>query len=287
MAMKPSRYKSLAGIVLTLLFMFQGLYLVGFSLKEGAGLFSLIAVGIIVAPIALLWLVYAGLQRSTMGSWKYVLAGALIAVIFELLLPVSPFSTTLVSAFQQRAVNAVTAGNVVAEPLPSIRGNPIGIRLAFDLRFPRDGSYAVSATLLEEEPLYHHYLLGMSHLGGITVTPEAPPNDAGERWFRADTNYRMQVDFLPGFLHKSEFNKRERKAGDFCLYLRDTPQLDRAGVQAILRDGPVTSYYYEISIGTGSYFVRRNVAAEGIIGTFRPGDFHASAMKEGAGECGF
>ncbi len=285
--MKPSRPRLWAGLGFTLLFALQGLYLIGFSLKEGAGLFTLMALSVVAGPIALLWLIYAGLQRSALGAWKYLATGALIALAFELLLPVSPISTTLLSTFEQRAVDAAQAGNVTSAPLLSNRGHPIGIRLAFDLRFPRDGAYAVSATLWPEEARYQSHLLGMSHLGGIAITPEAPPDGEGRHRFRAGTRYRMEVDFLPGFLYVAEHDQGTRRAGDLCLHLRGTPQLDLAGLEASLRDGPATRYRYEVSIGTASYFVRTRVAAAGQTAAFRPGDIHASALREGAGDCGF
>jgi len=76
--------KKIIATLFTLLFIFQGIYLLGFSMKEGIGSTTLMAIGTIVAPIVLLWITFHLLKRSGRGIPSYLATGLIITALYEL-----------------------------------------------------------------------------------------------------------------------------------------------------------------------------------------------------------
>ncbi len=106
--------------------------------------------------------------------------------------------------------------NVTYETLLSGKGEPLGMRLRYDLRFSSDGDYAHS---LHVFPFYDETdlcsLVSMQVIGETVEPKPAPPSYAapqihvdmdalvkygGEAWFKAGTVYRFTVDLVPNFV---------------------------------------------------------------------------------------
>jgi len=275
------------GLLFSLLLFIQGLYFLAFSIKEGFSEFTLIAIGAVLVPIVLLWITFTLLRRSRTGAWKYVVVGLVIMTIFEVLLPVSPISTTLKSMSQQSAIDNAIITGIHDELLFSANGNPIGVRVTYDVEFPRDGVYSVSSTLYSLDERYHHYQTSMSHFASRRIEPEAEVDGSGGRIFKKGIRYRLIDDVLPGFIYISEYNTKKMSKGDICLFERESQTITLDDLHSLLREDIKARYKMEVHVGANSYFVNRRFISSETSNTYSHKIFYESALKESAKPCNF
>src|SRR5262245_40911978 len=104
------------------------------------------------------------------------------------------------------------------EPLLSEKGNPIGIRLKYSIRFPVDGSYSPLPSLYPERASRGFTgALGMRvHKG--SVEPEQDGAQKSSQWifggrgtFKAGVVYNFSVDLIPNYVSYNE------QKGAFCM----------------------------------------------------------------------
>jgi len=187
------------------------------------------------------------------------------------------------------------------EPLLSEKGNPIGIRLSYSMRFPLEGSYSPSPSVYPER-VSHGFTgaLGMRvHRGSVEPAPDgaSPSNQwvfGGRGNFKAGVAYNFTVDLIPNYAAFDE------KKNAFCLQTKVygqqiNPQAGQQASQQASQGGQgglrerfereVTSeakIRYRLTISGADLDWRQPVLTEN---AYAPMVWHRGYLKEGAGEC--
>jgi hypothetical protein len=164
-------------------------------------------------------------------------------------------------------------------PLLSEKGNPIGIRLHYEIRFPKDGYYSPFAQLFPDRPTASY--TGALSLRAIKSRVEPEPEGAptagqflGRASYKRDLIYRFTIDLVPNYLL---FNEQKRT---FCLankvYGHPSPERFEREIKSEAR------IRYRISIAGTDYDSRKQVFTEN---SYVPHTWYTSFLKEGAHEC--
>jgi hypothetical protein len=271
--MKP---KTIA-IVFTILLLVQSSYFLPFSLKEGFSTMTLIAIGVSIAPIIMLWAIFFMLRRVRHGLWIQLLSGIIICIVFEALLPVSPFKTTLNSMRIKKAVDSVKISGVTDDFYYSLLGNPVGIRISFNAAFLHGGFLSVSPAIRAIDDRLHHYMTSMNHFANITIKPQPEKDPERGDFFVGGQSYRFTADFLPSFLFTS------RHGEELCLYDKGVDEFKK-----IVTDPIKTKYSVEIHVDGNSYFVNRRIACSGSTQKdYTLNTFYESALSQRVKPCDF
>lgn len=172
--------------------------------------------------------------------------------------------------------------NYSDEPLLTLAGNPIGIRLRYAIRFPVEGYFAPQPNVYPER-------ISSGYTGALSmrvirssVTPQPAgvqqPNQiifAGRTIYQRDQLYQFTVDLVPNYV---VFNEAQQK---YCLASKGFTQ---AGMQERF-EREVKSEVggrYRFSISGTDYDGRQPVFTRL---TYTPNHWWASLQKEGATEC--
>ena len=276
----------IATVIIAAILLFQSFYMLALSTREGFSSITLVALGVALAPLLVLLIVYSLVRRRPAGIRILMISGAIIFLVMESLLPVSPFKTTVTTALQKRALQAVEISNVRDEPFHSPKGNPVGVRISFEAVFPRGGQLSVSPTLRAMDERYHHYQTSMGHLAGTTVTPEPEKDDAGGYRFTPGGRYRFTADFYPIFLFIANTGGRGLEKGDLCLSENDTQTLSVHDLRALLREPIATAYSVEVKVSGNTYFMAPGLPYSGTTtGSYSLKTSYESALREAAQPC--
>lgn len=168
------------------------------------------------------------------------------------------------------------------EPLLSEKGNQIGIRLKYAIRFPVDGQYSPFPQAFPERitSAYTGALSLRVLRSNVEPMPEglqsAQQIFAGARpTFKGGVTYRFTVEMVPGYANFNEAKK------SFCLM---TKSYNQPGVRERF-DREVTSeakVRYRLSFSGTDLEGRNPVLTEN---TYSPGAWHQSFIKDGVAEC--
>ena len=166
--------------------------------------------------------------------------------------------------------------------LTTEKGNPIGIRLKYAVRFPVSGSYSPQPQVYPERIGYGYTgaLQMRVQRGAVEPAPEGLGNPTqlffGSRaTFRADTVYNFTVDLVPNYV---VFNEQQK---NFCMMAKSYTQqglrerFDRE-VQSEAR------YRYRIAFTGTDLDGRTPTLTENL---YVPRMWHQGLLREGAGEC--
>lgn len=249
----------------------------GWAFVHGAGLSSLLALLPTAAVLAVLWSGYAILTRRRSSRRASIVAAYAVSVLLlsEALTPGTP----LKSWREGRAIARVQMLDVRDELIRTARGNPIGIRIAFEAVVPVTGPYAVSASamtpLAEDAP----WPLGFGSVMRHEISPlpsGAPPHPTLD----AGVVYTITQDMLPGF-----FGYDPRTSAP-CLVDVVTPHLSDTDFAASLARS--TGMRYRTSIqADGESGARRVVLSEYVTArTYDLTAMYETAAIEGYGRCG-
>ncbi len=280
--------KLLVTILFSLIFFFQSLYIIGFSFKEGPSIVTLIAFCFFLVPTIVMWVFFYLVTKEKIKSLVLPIAGILLMICLEVLLPVSPIKTTIISARTQRAIDRAVVSELSDELFYSALGNPIGIRIKYSVEFQDSGEFSVSPTLYSTDSRYHHYQTGMSHFANIEIIPEPERSKYGGYIYRKDQQYQFIADFLPGFIFLARRDSKNLKKNELCLYETESQTLSVEEFGKLVSEPLGSHYNIEVGIGGNSYFVnKRWTITERTTRSYSHKTFYDSALKENAGKCNF
>lgn len=246
----------------------------------GSGAFENVArfvgtfVGLVLVAlpsIVLIWLAWAWWSRGqTSPPIGILLAAGLIIPIAVVAVEFAIFATDTAlkrSRTQQQLSNAHMS-EVADEVLRSPRGNPIGIRLRYTVRFDQgldDIRYRPMVSLRFDS----------RSAGMWEVRSETDPSIRGSF---AKSDYRMTDDFIPGYFPGfMRFPDAPQRADDRCF---DWAGADREKVLRAGAERATISVSFASSPDTG--VIARN-SSSGL--AYSQKTFYNGALKEGAREC--
>ena len=172
---------------------------------HGGPIWARLGLGYGVAAMVALWVSY----RRTAGTALFVLAaisiaGAIVPVVGAI------FMYQDWQVKRSRAEdNRIEISDLRAEMLRSGAGNPIGIRLRFEARFPKDREYWLVPSVKADEPRDFEFRT-------MTAREEASPRVI--KWFapehfEARKAYRLVYEFVPFFVTWEPWNGGEYREG--------------------------------------------------------------------------
>lgn len=260
----------------SILYGLLALLLLAFS-AHGPDSLPYFAGGYLVVSLTVLWLIFLRLQRPGIRHPTalfclvgVVLAGCSVLAFF--------LADALSTAIEKWTVAHTQVANVHDELLFSSRGNPIGIRFRFSIRFPRSDYHAPHPYLIPEDRFLRETgSLFFFHVTRETVEPALEKTNR----FKGDLLYQLSFDMIPNFLVQNA-------AGD-KLCIAYPPHDTRTGEQfdRFLREGSEIRTRYQVSIWETSYGAPwRGGKEEWTKNSYTPLAFYQAALKEGAEECG-
>lgn len=277
--MKPFSAAVIA-IVASALICVQNLpYVTAFTwaLIHGVGLGSVLAFVPAGTALVVLWVGYGLTNIRPSGRPTLVFATFAIGVVVlnEVLLPVTPLKEWTA----QRAIERVRVSNVRDEPLLSVHGNPIGVRILFDAVVPRTAAYGISPATLSSASGEMIWPLQFGHARTQEVEPPPTSHDSPYDVFQKGVTYRFHQDMLPNFLEYDE------KTQTVCLAEVRTTFISETDFLSGLAANRDVSLRMEIQV-TGEYGTASVVAANLV--TSRRYDMQAiydTIGKEGGRRC--
>jgi hypothetical protein len=180
------------------------------------------------------------------------------------------------------------------EPLLSEKGNPIGVRLKYSIRFPVDGSYSPFPSLYPERASRGFTgALGMRvHKGSVEPEPDGAQKSnqwvfGGRGTFKAGVVYNFSVDLIPNYIF---FNDQK---GAFCFQTKAYIQPSGPGATGhpTLRERferevtSETKLRYRLSISGVDLDGRQPLQPLLTEMSYAPNAWYQSYRREGAVDC--
>jgi hypothetical protein len=171
----------------------------GWALIHGAGPAAVVAFWPLAIGLAMLWSAFWYFNRSKHRHASALFTGLAVAmlVVYEVVLPATP----LTSWRSEHAMKPTVVQNIQDEPLLSAKGNPIGIRVTYEVIFP----HAVVANVHLGVTRVHGEVLPYMQAKEFgrhteTIDPEPSAQDI-YNVFERKRIYRFTVASMPGFLY--------------------------------------------------------------------------------------
>ena len=249
---------------------------VGWALIHGAGPRAVVAFLPLALGLGLLWAGFVFLRRGQGRQELALFVGLSMAllVLNEWLLPTTP----LKAWSSERALKSTQVLSIRDEGVTTATGEPIGLRLVFEVRFPRRVVANISASDFAPSEKEPPWLPGLLDFQGYEQTIQPLPESQDiYKMFEKDVVYRVEIIRRPGF------RAVDVRTGRPC---RNTPPKlsDKEILTALHRRG---NRHYRAEIHVSSDDVPVNiVVAE--YQTSRPYDLEAmyrSVMQERLDPC--
>ena len=216
----------------------------GWGLIHGAGPAALIAFAPLGLGLGTLWGGFRYLHGSNHrhASTMFSALALSTVLLYEVVLP-----TPLKSWGSERAMRAADVRNIRDEVLLSARGNPIGVRLTYDVAFPQTIVCHVEASGLfprdGDTSLPTHFDF---HGRTESIEPSPSSSDGFYSEFKKGNVYRFTVALVPGFL------KYDEKTQAPCLNVTPYWEFSDADVMAAVTKRRTMQYRTSIALSDGS-----------------------------------
>ena len=168
-------------------------------------------------------------------------------------------------AEQEKRAAATQVFDVHDEPLLSAKGNPIGIRLRYSIRFPNSDYFWHTPMLRAEQSGVTFWADG--RLAQPVIDPPMYPGKYGALRYVQGKQYTIRLDVLPNFLMQDPARKK--------LCIVQPPPEYRDSFAKLIADG--RAMHYKVSVNGTRY-------DQPTENTYSPKVFYDSAVKEGAVE---
>jgi hypothetical protein len=212
----------------------------GWALIHGAGPAAVIAFWPLGVGLGTLWGAFRYLNRSNHRHASALFTGLAVAmlVVYEMVLPATP----LTSWKSERAMKAAVVQNIHDEALLSAKGNPIGIRVTYEVIFPRAvvADVHLGLTRVQGEVLPY---MQAKEFGREKTTIDPEPSAKGlYKVFERKRIYKFTIASVPGFLHYDE------KTQQPCLDLYS--EISEAEIVAAIKKMGADKYQMWLSLGS-------------------------------------
>jgi len=237
---------------------------------------------VVAVPFAVFWIGYGALrlrQPAHPGVWLSALS-VLLFVSTEFVLPVTPAK----ARSRQAAVDATTVQEIADEAILSERGQPVGIRLTYRVRFPEAGVYSVGPSIAVPIRDETGTIPGALHLGFVAEPLSRPEpartGEPGERYFPENVDYRFTVDLVPSFL------RVDVRRGERCIFVQPNRNYSEDDFLNVVTRGLRSRYRTELLVD-GETFTRRVVARQYVTAVeYDVGGFYDALIRDGVSRCG-
>lgn len=188
--------------------------------------------------------------------------------------------------WKQYNVDRATVSNYRETDHFSKRGNPIGIRIGYEVSFPYAAGYFVDVRLDVVNPVLQHYNLEMSAASPKQRIEPWPEYDwLSARRFEGGTVYRFTEKLTPVFLFEALYDQESLKQGDLCIVEAHSDSLTIPQLRQRIRSDATTRYIASVRVGSNNDFVTPRVAMQRETAEYPVRRFYLSARKEQAPVC--
>ena len=257
----------LVGVIFTISYACLALPLGLLLSVHGPDFIPYFSVGFLIIAIAALWGIYFFIERRDFRrktlTFSLSASGVGLLLVGTIIASWEPILNWEIRLEDKRAANTEVL-NMRDEILLSSKGNPIGIRLRYSMRFPDSNYFWHSAYVTPEK------YLGVSIWSDMRIanrTIEPPMIGTDPLRYEKGKLYDFTVDMLPSFVVPSR-----DKAGQ-CITL--PPEYTDA-FQELIRSSERVHFNITVS-GTRFRGITTN--------TYNLKEFYDSAIKEGTSEC--
>lgn len=234
--------------------------------RHGPGLIGYFAAGYLIIAIISLWRINTIINRSNSKrkSNDFFFSGLVIAVLLVGAIFASLELLADIEIYQmEKHAEDTEVFDMKDEILFSQKGNPIGIRLRYSMRFPDNNYFWESPTMSSET-----YLGGISMMYPANLTINPPMIGTDPLRYEKGKIYNFTIDMMPTFIIQ---NVDKTKS---CI--RKPPVEFKDAFQKLIQSNETISLTIRI-LGTRYVGVTNN--------TYNIKLFYDSAIKEGAFEC--
>lgn len=254
------------GIIFTLGYIVLTYFLVLGLGRHGPGLIGYFATGYLVIAIIGLWRINFFVSRRDLKRKTYIFffSGLIIAVLLVGAIFASLKPLVELEVYQlQRHAASTEVSDMKDEVLFSPKGNPIGIRLKYSMRFPDSNYFWESPTMSPDK-----YLDVIFWMNIANQTIEPPMIGTDPLKYEQGKIYNFTVDMIPNFVMQ---NVDKTKS---CI--RKLPVEYKDAFQKLIQNDEAVRFTIRVS-GTEYSGVTNN--------TYSLKLFYDNAIKEGAFEC--
>lgn len=236
---------------------------------HGPELIGYFAAGCFLFAVLALWRIYFAVNRRDFKrpTLVFFFSGLGIGLLLGCVLIASREPLVKIDIYRsEKEVAHTEVLNVTDETLFSQKGNPVGIRLRYSMRFPGSNYFYQSPALSPEK------YLGVSIWADMRVSSQSldPPMAGTGPWkYERGKLYTFIVDMIPYFLMQNADKTT------FCI-LKPPPEYTQE-FQKLTRHGEKVRYMIRVS-GTNFSGLTAN--------SYNPKLFYDGAVKEGAADCG-
>lgn len=249
------------GIIFTLGYIVLTYFLVLLLGREGPGLFGYFATGYLVIAIIGLWWIY--FKRKTDINFFFIGLGIAVLLAGAILASWNPLVELGVYRMEKHAASTEVF-DMKDQVLFSPKGNPIGIRLKYSMRFP-DSNYFWESPMMSPPEKYLEVMIWMN-IANQTIEPPMIGTDPLK--YEQGKIYNFTVDMIPNFVMQ---NVDKTKS---CI--RKLPVEYKDAFQKLIQNDEAVRFAIRVS-GTEYSGVTNN--------TYSLKLFYDNAIKEGAFEC--
>jgi hypothetical protein len=214
----------------------------GWAMLHGSGLGILVILAWLGFCLANIWGAYDFLQQRNLKFAPVLFTIYALGILFlnERLLPTTPLKAWV----SERAIADAKVENLHDEWFTTARGNPLGVRVSFTVRFPAKviGTVGMSGLGVADDspsPIY----LQFTHQEHLIEPPRANGNDQGALLFEKDRVYSFTETTLPSFVL---YNQETQEP---CFRRLHTNMSD-AEFEAALSQGRPVKYRAQIQVSS-------------------------------------
>jgi len=276
----------LIGLIAAAVILFQTQYVamsIAWALTHGAGIFSFRSFLPSALALCILWAGWFLIKYKARRNRNALTLAFSFAVVIavEAIAPITPLKAHL----QQQTINNVQVQNVSDEHLLSANGHLIGIRLVYDVTFPRAGAYSISPSqysLLSGETELYPLQFGRFLRVSVEPEPISGASQLNKRSFAANTLYRFVFDSVPNFLFYDETRN------SYCVYIQPNTNYSNDDVLSGIARADDAQRRTSIQVDGPTSFTERVVVSEYTTrNPYSVKDIYDGAISEGAAPCGF
>lgn len=272
----------LIGSVFALLFLVQLGFLLHAYLTRRFQPDVIVSASVLVLIGVIYWISYLILRKNSWGIVVLLAIGTLLVSVYESYFPFAPLG----ALWKQRGVNGVTLSNYQETYRLSKRGNPIGIRISYDVVFPVSGSYHLNTELQAINPVLQHYNLQLVSISPrLRIEPRVTNSWWGGMQFESGTVYHLVEEIKPVFLVEAIYDEDRFKQGDLCIVEQESESLSAKELRQIIETDAATRHTLLIEVRSNNYLVTSRTILNRQTAEYMPRTFLLSAKKERAPTC--
>ena len=256
------------GIIFTILYAVIAYFLALLMSVHGPELILPFSIGFLVIAIVVLWCVFFFVKRQNFKHSSVIFffssVGVGLLLVGTIILSWEPLVGLDVYRSEKHSQNTEVS-NMTDEILFSPKGNPIGIRLKYSMRFPDNNYFWESSSMSPEK------YLGVSIWADMRIANrniEPPMIGTDPLKYEQGKTYNFTVDMIPYFVIQNVDKTK--------LCIMNPPKEYAAAFQKLIQNNEAVRFNIRVS-GTKFTGITTN--------TYSPKEFYDTAIKEGAFEC--